>query len=358
MKIILRIFSRNFLIRISYYLVPILKIVYSGKRFIDPIDGKGYSKFLSYGYTKLRKNALCPGTLSLERHRLLWLYLNKRTNLLNSKLKVLHIAPEQIFYRKFKKNIYWDYTTFDLKSPMADIIGDITKLNFKNNTFDLIICNHVLEHIIDDRTAMNEIYRVLKKDGIGILQVPIDKCLEKTYEDNTLVSKKLNRAATLRYFNPIGAHHSGLIGELPLGTPNNLVPFITQTAAGIIENLTVFGNDYNTIDGTCVRDYIHVMDLAEAHVRSLQTMELNEKSFTLNIGTGKGSSVLEVIQAFEKVNHTKLNYKIGAKREGDIEQIYAETTLSETTLAWKTKRTLEDAMRDAWKWQLYIQNKQ
>ena len=190
MKIILRIFSRNFLIRISYYLVPILKIVYSGKRFIDPIDGKGYSKFLSYGYTKLRKNALCPGTLSLERHRLLWLYLNKRTNLLNSKLKVLHIAPEQIFYRKFKKNIYWDYTTFDLKSPMADIIGDITKLNFKNNTFDLIICNHVLEHIIDDRTAMNEIYRVLKKDGIGILQVPIDKCLEKTYEDNTLVSKK------------------------------------------------------------------------------------------------------------------------------------------------------------------------
>ena len=190
MKVILKIFSRNFLIGISYYLVPILKIVYSGNKYIDPIDGRGYSKFLSYGYGKLRKNALSPGTLSLERHRLLWLYLNNSTNLLNSKLKVLHIAPEQIFYRKFKKNIYWDYTTFDLKSPMADIIGDITKLNFKNNTFDLIICNHVLEHIIDDRTAMNEIYRVLKKDGIGILQVPIDKGLEKTYEDNTLVSKK------------------------------------------------------------------------------------------------------------------------------------------------------------------------
>ena len=190
MKIILKIFSRNFLIGISYYLVPILKIVYSGNKYIDPIDGRGYSKFLSYGYGKLRKNALSPGTLSLERHRLLWLYLNNSTNLLNSKLKVLHIAPEQIFYRKFKKNIYWDYTTFDLKSPLADVNGDITNMSFNNDTFDLIICNHVLEHIIDDNSAMSEIYRVLKKDGIGILQVPIDKSLEKTYEDKTLVSKK------------------------------------------------------------------------------------------------------------------------------------------------------------------------
>ena len=190
MKIILKIFSRNFLIGISYYHVPILKIVYSGNKYIDPIDGRGYSKFLSYGYGKLRKNALSPGTLSLERHRLLWLYLNNSTNLLNSKLKVLHIAPEQIFYRKFKKNIYWDYTTFDLKSPLADVKGDITNMSFNNDTFDLIICNHVLEHIIDDNSAMSEIYRVLKKDGIGILQVPIDKSLEKTYEDKTLVSKK------------------------------------------------------------------------------------------------------------------------------------------------------------------------
>ena len=190
MKIILKIFSRNFLIRISYYLLPILKILYSGNKFIDPIDGRGYSKFLSYGYGKLRKNALSPGTLSLERHRLLWLYLNKSTNLLNSKLKVLHIAPEQIFYKKFKNNLNWDYTTFDLKSPLADIKGDITNLSFKNNTFDLIICNHVLEHIADDRSAMSEIYRVLKKNGMGILQVPIDNNLEKTYEDITLVSKK------------------------------------------------------------------------------------------------------------------------------------------------------------------------
>ena len=190
MKIILKIFSRNFLIRISYYLIPVLKIIYSGNNFTDPIDGRGYSKFLSYGYGKLRKNALSPGTLSLERHRLLWLYLNNSTNLLKSKIRVLHIAPEQIFYRKFKKNIYWDYTTFDLKSPIADIKGNITNMIFNDATFDLIICNHVLEHIVDDRAAMREIYRVLKKDGIGILQVPIDKSLEETYEDNTIVSKK------------------------------------------------------------------------------------------------------------------------------------------------------------------------
>ena len=174
---------------------------------------------------------------------------------------------------------------------------------------------------------------------------------------DSLTSKKLNRAVTLRYFNPIGAHPTGLIGELPLGTPNNLVPLITQTAAGIRDCLTVFGNNYNTTDGTCVRDYIHVMDLAEAHVKSLQAMELNKQSYTLNIGTGKGNSVLEAIKAFEKVNNIKLNYKTGENRDGDIEQIYAETSLSETTLAWKTKRTIEDAMRDAWKWQLYIQKK-
>ena len=172
-----------------------------------------------------------------------------------------------------------------------------------------------------------------------------------------LKSKKLNRATILRYFNPVGAHKSGLIGELPLGTPNNLVPFITQTAAGIRSSLTIFGNDYNTKDGTCVRDYIHVMDLADAHVKSIENMELKSDSFILNIGTGKGSSVLETVKAFEKVNGIKLNYTIGEKRSGDIEQIYAETSLSEKTLNWKTKHSLEDAMRDAWKWQQYIDTK-
>ena len=175
--------------------------------------------------------------------------------------------------------------------------------------------------------------------------------------NDCLKSNKLNSAVTLRYFNPVGAHPSGLIGELPLGTPNNLVPFITQTAAGIRSELTIFGNDYNTKDGTCVRDYIHVVDLAEAHVKALDYLGANKPSVNLNIGTGRGSTVLETVKAFENINNLKLNYKIGAKREGDIEQIYAETSLSEKTLNWKTKHSLEDAMRDAWNWQKYLGTK-
>ena len=169
-----------------------------------------------------------------------------------------------------------------------------------------------------------------------------------------LKSAKLKSAVVLRYFNPVGAHPSGLIGELPLGTPNNLIPFITQTAAGIREELSVFGNNYNTKDGTCVRDYIHVVDLAEAHVKSLDYLGLNKPSVNLNIGTGKGSSVLETINTFERANNLKLKYTIGNKRDGDIEKIFADTSLSEKTLGWKANRSLDDAMKDAWKWQLYL----
>ena len=169
-----------------------------------------------------------------------------------------------------------------------------------------------------------------------------------------LKSAKLKSAVVLRYFNPVGAHPSGLIGELPLGTPNNLIPFITQTAAGIREELSVFGNNYNTKDGTCVRDYIHVVDLAEAHVKSLDYLGLKKPSVNLNIGTGKGSSVLETIKTFERVNNLKLKYTIGNKRDGDIEKIFADTSLSEETLEWKASRSLDDAMKDAWKWQLYL----
>ncbi|MDN4164503.1 UDP-glucose 4-epimerase GalE, partial [Cytophagales bacterium LB-30] len=166
------------------------------------------------------------------------------------------------------------------------------------------------------------------------------------------------RAISLRYFNPIGAHPSALIGELPLGVPNNLVPFITQTAAGIREKLTVFGNDYNTPDGTCVRDYIHVVDLAKAHVKAIGRMlEGKGPSYEVfNIGTGNGNTVLEAIQAFEKVSGKALNYEIGPRRPGDVEKVYAEVSLSEKALGWKAELNLEDAMRDAWKWQQYIQH--
>jgi len=162
-------------------------------------------------------------------------------------------------------------------------------------------------------------------------------------------------AIALRYFNPIGAHPSAKIGELPIGVPQNLIPYVTQTAAGIREELSVFGDDYPTPDGTAIRDYIHVVDLAKAHIVALKRLlEKRNKSKMefFNIGTGKGSSVLDVIKAFEKATDKKLNYKIVARRAGDITEAYADTTLANTELGWKAEKTLEEALFDAWKWQL------
>ncbi len=176
---------------------------------------------------------------------------------------------------------------------------------------------------------------------------------EEMIED-VVNSKHPVKAICLRYFNPIGAHPSSLIGELPLGIPNNLVPFITQTAAGIRKILTVFGNDYNTADGTCIRDYIHVVDLAKAHVRALDFLSgIRKKNFfdIFNIGTGRGHSVLEVIKIFEKVSGQKLNYKIGPRRLGDIESIYANVEKAKKILGWHAELSMEDALRDAWNWQ-------
>ena len=170
----------------SKKLRPIFKLIYKGDKFIDPIDGSSYRKFLSYGYKKIRKNALCPGTLSLERHRYLWLYITNETSILTKPLKVLHVAPEQVFLKKFKNNKFWEYFTLDLNSPLADIKADLCDLPFDKNTFDLIICNHVLEHIENDYKAIKEIYRVLKNNGMGILQVPIDLNKEKTFEDKKI----------------------------------------------------------------------------------------------------------------------------------------------------------------------------
>ena len=163
----------------------------------------------------------------------------------------------------------------------------------------------------------------------------------------------------LRYFNPIGAHPSAEIGELPIGVPQNLVPFITQTAIGLREKLSVFGSDYPTPDGTAVRDYIHVVDLAKAHVIALKRL-LNKQNIdkveTFNLGTGTGSSVLEVIQAFEKVSGQKLNYQIVGRREGDITSAYANTDKANSILGWKTQLSLEDALASAWKWEQKIRS--
>jgi UDP-glucose 4-epimerase len=175
------------------------------------------------------------------------------------------------------------------------------------------------------------------------------------------VSKVSNiNAILLRYFNPIGAHESAEIGELPLGVPQNLVPFITQTAIGIREKLSVYGNNYPTPDGTAIRDYIHVVDLAKAHVVALKRLlnkQNTEKTETFNLGTGTGSSVLEVIHAFEKVSGKKLNYQIVGRRDGDVIEAYANTEKANTILGWKTEASLEEALLSAWNWENKIRNK-
>lgn len=163
----------------------------------------------------------------------------------------------------------------------------------------------------------------------------------------------------LRYFNPIGAHPSGLIGELPVGKPNNLLPFITQTAIGIYPELTVFGNDYPTNDGTCIRDYIHVVDLADAHVKGLNFLTNSTPSEVefINIGTGTGTSILEMIQTFEAETGQKLNWKFGPKRAGDVVEIYANAKKSKEVLGWTPKFSVKDAVKDAWNWEVKLRQK-
>jgi UDP-glucose 4-epimerase len=177
---------------------------------------------------------------------------------------------------------------------------------------------------------------------------------ERILEDALLANKNL-RAVSLRYFNPVGAHPSALIGELPIGTPSNLVPYVTQTAAGIRQKLTVFGSDYATADGSCVRDFIHVVDLAKAHVKALQKISyLESRNEVFNLGTGEGITVLDLVKRFIKTTGVPLNYEIGPRRAGDVEKIYANPAKAEKFLGWKTELSLEDSLLHAWQWEKQI----
>ncbi len=189
-KFFLNIIPRPFLIRISYLIRPIFVLFLRGKKHTDPIDGKSYRKFLPYGYKNVRENVLAPGTLSLERHRLFWLYLTHETSFFSENHRVLHLAPEQAFLKRFRglKNI--EYTTTDLNSPIADVKADICDLPFENDSFDFIICNHVLEHIQDDTTAMRELFRVLAPGGTAIIQVPYDRSRAVSFEDDSITDKE------------------------------------------------------------------------------------------------------------------------------------------------------------------------
>jgi len=188
-KVILNRVPRPLLIKLSYVVRPFIAFYLKGNNYTDPIDNKSFRKFLPYGYEIQRQNVLSPSTLSLERHRLLWLYLTNETDFFTSKKKVLHMAPEQCFLARFRK-LNHDYKTADLDSPIADVKADIVNLPFNDNSFDVIFCNHVLEHIQDDTKAMKELFRVMKKGGMGVFQVPQDLNRDVTFEDNSITDPK------------------------------------------------------------------------------------------------------------------------------------------------------------------------
>ncbi|WKN42794.1 UDP-glucose 4-epimerase GalE [Tunicatimonas pelagia] len=241
-------------------------------------------------------------------------------------------------------------------------------LYYKNNLLSLI---HLLEQMnqrgITDFVFSSSCTVYGQPDKLPVTEQSPMKPAESPYGNTKQVGEQILQDAcraypslqviALRYFNPVGAHESALIGELPTGVPNNLVPFITQTAAGLRPQLKVFGQDYDTPDGTAVRDYIHVVDLAEAHeiaLRRLMNDKQKENFEFFNIGTGEGHSVLEVVKTFEKVNDLSLNYELADRRPGDVEQVYADTHYANTELGWKATRNLEEMLTSAWKWQKRI----
>ena len=189
-KLVLNLFPRTFLTQLSFIVKPLISIYYKGSKYTDPIDGSSFRGFLPYGYHNVRKNALSPSTYSLERHRLLWLFLKTDTNFFSAEKKVLHFAPEQAFYKRFRDMENLDYTTTDLESPMADVKADICQLPFESNDFDVILCNHVLEHVPDDQRALKELFRVMKPGGMGIFQIPLDINRKNTFEDKSITDPK------------------------------------------------------------------------------------------------------------------------------------------------------------------------
>ena len=246
-------------------------------------------------------------------------------------------------------------------------VGESTEkplMYFRNNIVGLLnLLDNAKEHGIDNFIFSSSCTVYGQADSLPIDETAPFKKAESPYGKTKQMGEEIledyssafdKKVLALRYFNPIGAHKSSLIGELPKGVPNNLIPFVTQTAAGIRECLSVFGDDYPTRDGTAIRDYIYVVDLAQAHVKALQRLmagENKEQYEVYNLGTGTGSTVLEVIDAFESANNLKLNYQIVGRRVGDITAAFADSTKAEKELNWKPETSLEEALRTAWEWQ-------
>jgi SAM-dependent methyltransferase len=244
-KSILNTIPRPWLIKASYLVRPIIALSLKGNKFTDPIDGKSFRKFLPYGYGKQRENALSPSTLSLERHRLMWLFLKDETDFFTSKsrLKTLHIAPEQCFLDIFRKQKNLDYLTSDLESPIADVKADICDLPFADNSFDVVFCNHVLEHISDDTKAMQELFRVMKKGGFGIFQIPQDITRETTFEDNSITDKK-ERAKIFGQYDHVRIYGKDYFNKLrSVGFKVDEVDYTKKIAPEKIERFCLMKNE-------------------------------------------------------------------------------------------------------------------
>ncbi len=240
-RIILNTIPRTVLIKLSYWIRPIIATLLKGSKFTDPIDGKSFSMFLPYGYGSQRNNVLSPSTLSLERHRLLWLYLKNETDFFSAstKRKMLHFAPEQAFYKRFKNQENIVYTTTDLESPLADVKADICSLPFNDNTFDIIFCNHVLEHIPDDTTAMQELYRVMKPGGWGVFQIPQDRDRNKTFEDNSITDKK-ERAKVFGQYDHVRVYGLDYFNKLrSIGFTVNEIDYTSQLPPDLVKKYSL-----------------------------------------------------------------------------------------------------------------------
>jgi len=245
---------------------------------------------------------------------------------------------------------------------------ELPLLYYRNNLVSLMnLLSGMAEHQINNLVFSSSCTVYGQPDQLPVTENTPRKEAESPYGNTKAISEDIIRdfvkansgknAIALRYFNPIGAHPSALIGELPRGVPNNLVPYITQTAAGLREQLSVFGNDYDTPDGSCLRDFINVVDLAKAHVVAIKRL-LDHKSQSgyefFNVGTGNGVSVLELFHTFENANHVKLNYKIVGRRAGDIAKIYADTTKANNELGWRAEASLDETLKSAWEWEKKI----
>jgi UDP-glucose 4-epimerase len=256
---------------------------------------------------------------------------------------VIHFAAHKYVNESVREPLRYYYNNF---VNTLNILKEMQKHNIRNFVFSSSCTVY----------GQAEVLPVTEQTPVKSAECPYGntkQVIEEILRDICFAEQNF-QVTSLRYFNPIGAHSSSLIGELPLGVPQNLIPYITQTAMGIREHLQVFGDDYNTKDGTCLRDYIHVEDLAKAHVAALNRMleqKMNSNYEVFNVGTGTPISVLEIIKTFEKVSNTKLPYKIVGRRDGDIEKVWADTTLANNVLGWKAEKSLDEMILSAWNWE-------